>query len=197
VYEHAKSQNSTPTVRPPRAQPTPRLVKQGPVPLPTVGPGASTVAELAPDDPFHTWPWVDRRHIPDRRRNPTRWWDSMLGRKRRVRGRRTGEITNVYVDVYYNADLLLVLVVFILNLLDAALTLDHLGRGGSESNPAMAQILTFGPYAFVLEKGLAVGLCLVALTVHKTFRLARVGTYCLLTAYGALTAYHALLQLQY
>ena len=50
--------------------------------------------------------------------------------------------------------------------------------------------------AFVLEKCFVVALCLVALVVHKTFRLARIATYWLLVAYGLLTVRHLVLQIQ-
>jgi hypothetical protein len=172
------------------------VAQHPPVWLPTAGRVALDRPGLDPGDPCNTWPYVDRRRVPDRRRHPTRWWDSFLGRKRRVRGRRKGEVRNVYVDVYYHADLALIVVIFLLNLADAALTLDYLGRGGGEGNPVMAQFLALGPNAFVLEKSFAVGLCLLALAVHKTFLLARVSIYGLLLAYGALTAYHAFLQIQ-
>ena len=157
---------------------------------PGPAPGAEAEADL------NSWPYVDRRKTPDRRRRPTAWWDSLLGRRRRVRGRRKGESQNIYVDLYDQWDLILAAAIFSLNLLDALLTLVFLGQGGREVNPVMAELLGYGVQAFVLEKCLVVALCLVALVVHKTFALARVASYLLLGAYGVLTVYHLVLQLR-
>jgi hypothetical protein len=137
-----------------------------------------------------TWPFVERRDGTDRRLRRTRWYDSLLGHRRRQRGRRRGESRNVYVDLYHASDLLGVGVIFGLNLVDAVLTLGFLERGGFEQNPLIGQLIEAGPHYFLLEKVIVVGLCLVALVVHKTYRLARVGAGALLTAYGLLTLHH-------
>lgn len=142
------------------------------------------------------WPYVDRRTGFDRRGRPTAWWDSLLGRKRRMRGRRKGESRNIYVDIYDQWDLILTLVIFVLNLVDALLTLVFLGQGGHEANPLMAEVLGYGVGAFIFEKCLVVALCLLALVVHKTFRFARAASYWVLAAYGILTVRHVVLQLQ-
>lgn len=149
----------------------------------------------AEGEDLDSWPHVDRRKTPDRRQRPTRWWDSLLGRKRRARGRREGEISNIYVDIYYSSDLILVVFVFILNLLDAFLTLSILDSGGREANPIMAVVLGAGATAFIVEKTLAVGLCLVTLVAHKTFPLARLSMHLLVGLYGLLTIYHILLRI--
>ena len=143
-----------------------------------------------------SWPYVDRRAGVDRRARPTAWWDSILGRKRRVRGRRKRESRNIYVDLYDQWDLILTLAIFVLNIADAGLTLVFLGQGGSEANPLMAGVLGYGVAAFLLEKCLVVALCLLALVVHKTFRFARTATYFALCAYGLLTVHHLVLQLR-
>jgi hypothetical protein len=150
--------------------------------------------ETTIEDDFDTWPHAERRKNPDRRRRSTRWWESLLGRRRRERGRRAGESENIYVDIYHNADLILILSIFMLNLADAYFTLDYLGRGGQEANPFANHLIASGPITFVYEKCFAVGLCLVALLVHRSFRMARVGMYSLLGCYGVLTLYHLLLQ---
>jgi hypothetical protein len=140
--------------------------------------------------PYDSWPYVDRRETMDRRRQPTRWWESLRGYRQRKRGRRAGEAQNIYVDRFHVRDIVLVLAVFLLNILDAALTLKHLGEGGSEANPVAAALLTNGDASFVYEKCFGVALCLLALTIHKTFFMARVGLYLLLGAYGLLSLYH-------
>ena len=60
----------------------------------------------------------------------------------------------------------------------------------------MAAVLGYGVFAFIAEKCLVVALCLLALVVHKTFALARFGSYLLLGGYGVLTLYHLILQIR-
>ncbi len=137
-----------------------------------------------------SWPWVDRRSGGDRRLRPTRWFDSILGHRRRTRGRRKGESRNIYVDLYHASDLILLGFVFLLNLVDTVLTLRHLANGGVELNPIMAWLLSQGPWLFVLQKCVVVGACLTLIVVHKTFPLARKGAWLLLGAYSLLAAWH-------
>jgi hypothetical protein len=97
----------------------------------------------------------------------------------------------MYVDLYHSADLILILVIFILNCADAAFTLSALDRPGvEEANPLMLSLLARGPAAFLYEKVFLVGLCLISLLIHKNFRSARIGVYSLLVLYCALTIYH-------
>jgi Domain of unknown function (DUF5658) len=136
------------------------------------------------------WPRVERRSGWDRRLRYTRWYDRVFGHRRRQRGRRRGESRNRYFDVYYASDLLLVGTIFVLNLLDAVLTLGFLERGGVEQNPLIERLIEAGPGYFLLEKIFVVGLCLAAIVVHQAFWVARVGAYGLLVAYGLLTLHH-------
>jgi hypothetical protein len=136
------------------------------------------------------WPFADRRSRHDRRHRPTRWYDSLLGHRRRKRGRRKGESRNIYVDLYHSSDLIILGLVFLLNLLDAVLTLVHLSNGGVEQNPAMAELLRHGPLLFILQKCFVVALCLAAMIVHKTFRIARMGAWILLSCYTGLAIWH-------
>jgi hypothetical protein len=156
---------------------------------------APRTCEPPTEDCPDTWPYLERRENLDRRQRPTRWWESLLGWRQRQRGRRAGESENIYVDVYQNADLFLILSIFILNLADAYFTLDYLGRGGEEANPFANHLIASGPITFVYEKCFAVALCLIALAAHRTFRMARVGMYLLLGCYGVLTLYHMLLRI--
>ena len=161
-----------------------------PVPTEQMAPGHSRPFESCETDGSQSWPFVNRRSAGDRRHLPTRWYDSFLGHRRRKRGRRKGESQNIYVDLYHSSDLIILSVVFLLNLVDAILTLVHVSGGGVEQNPAMAELLSYGPLAFVLEKCVVVGLCLVAMIVHKTFRIARIGAWILLCCYTGLTIWH-------
>lgn len=138
----------------------------------------------------------ERRERLDRRRRPTRPWDGLRGWKRRRTPRRGAEGPS-YVDVFSRRDALLLVSIFLLNLLDAGLTLLYVeSQGGSEGNPAMARLLEIGNLAFLVQKCLIVGAWLLFLIVHKNFRVARYGLWTLLGLYLAVFAYHVVLQLR-
>jgi hypothetical protein len=146
--------------------------------------------------PVETPPSPDeRRGRGDRRSRPTRPWDSLRGWNRRREARRQAE-AQVYVDVFKARDGLLLIAIFLLNLLDAGFTLVYLSKGGTEANPAMAQLLSIGSYAFLAQKCAVVAVWLLFLTVHKNFRVARYGLWSLLALYAGVLAYHFLLQIQ-
>lgn len=149
-------------------------------------------SEIEPDTEVvgasSSWPGHERRNA-DRRGAPTRPWSGLRSPARRSQGRR-GSDREGYVDRYTRQDLFLLLTIFLLNVGDAFLTLRWLGRGGREANPIMDFFLEIGPWAFLVQKCLVVGLWLVILVVHKNFRLARLGLYSALAVYGALMLLH-------
>lgn len=151
----------------------------------------------AMSSPEKTWPEVDRRRNPDRRGKPTGFWRSLIGQGSRARGRRKGETSNIYVDVFRRRDLLLVLMILVLNILDAAFTLDYLQKGGTEANPVASSLIEAGETWFVYAKCILVALCLVFLMLHKTFKYVRAALLFLLSFYGVLLVYHIYLQLDY
>jgi len=163
---------------------------QAPVPMEQAIPADAAALDAGVQELPQVWPFVDRRSGEDRRQRPTRWYDSLLGHRRRKRGRRKGESRNIYVDLYHASDLIVLALVFLLNLLDAVLTLVHLSNGGVETNPAMAELLRHGPLVFILQKCFVVALCLVAIAVHKTFPIARIGAWLLLGCYSVLALWH-------
>ena len=156
----------------------------------SVDPGSVTGAadEACPRD--------ERRRRVDRRAGPTSGLAAWLGLGplRRRRGRRLGESENTYVDLYGRRDLLLLLSVFVLNVLDAFLTLRWLQMGGGEGNPIMQAALDRGTLVFLFQKCFVVGLWLVLLIAHKNFRIARHGLWMLLGFYGAVFVYPFVLQ---
>jgi hypothetical protein len=135
-------------------------------------------------------PRDDRRRAPERREKPTSFIDSLSGMARRRHGRRDGESTNSYVDVYRHSDVGLILAIFILNVFDAVFTLAWLQRGGAEANPFMDHLLNEGDSVFLIQKCFVVGVWLLVLVVHKNFRIARVGMWMLLGLYGVIFVYH-------
>lgn len=135
-----------------------------------------------------SWTGVERRRA-DRRSAPTRPWSGLWTPLRRTTGRRASDREG-YVDRYTRQDVILLLTIFLLNVGDAFFTMIWLGRGGREANPIMDFFLDIGPWAFLAQKCLVVGLWLVILVVHKNFRLARIGLYSALVVYGALMIVH-------
>ena len=149
----------------------------------------------AVEDATPGWPAVDRREAGDRRHRPTRVWDSLRGPRRRSGGRRAGEQGEVYVDRYSARDVLLVVVILLLNVVDALCTLAWLSRGGVEGNPLMNWVLEMGNGFFLFQKCIVAGGWLIVLLVHKNFRIARLGLWMLLAVYGLLALYHGMLLL--
>jgi Domain of unknown function (DUF5658) len=145
--------------------------------------------------PYASWPYVDRRHGPDRRTRGTKLWSRfLLWGGSRLAGRRKGERDNIYVDRYERRDLMGVVVILVLNILDAWLTLLYLGYGGSEANPIARKLLEWGTEWFLGAKSLLVTACLLFLAVHKTFRCVRPALRVLTWFYGGLLGYHLVLQ---
>jgi Domain of unknown function (DUF5658) len=145
--------------------------------------------------PYASWPYVDRRNGKDRRANGTPLWSRfMLLGGARLAGRRRGERDNIYVDRYASKDLSGVVVILILNILDAWLTLVYLGYGGTEANPVARKLLEWGTEWFLGAKSLLITACLLFLAVHKTFRCVRPALRVLTWFYGALLVYHLVLQ---
>jgi hypothetical protein len=112
----------------------------------------------------------------------------------RLAGRRRGERDNVYVDRYAVRDLRAVLLILVLNILDAWLTLVYIGYGGSEANPLARTLLEWGTGWFLSAKSFLVSGCLLFLAVHKTFRCVRPALTLLTWFYGGLLVYHLILQ---
>lgn len=102
----------------------------------------------------------------------------------------------MYVDRFTGRDVALVVSILVLNLLDALFTLLWIGRGGAEANPFMAFMLELGDGFFLAQKCFMVGIWLIFLTVHKNFRLARVGLYSLAALYFLLLVGHVALVTQ-
>lgn len=134
------------------------------------------------------WNGAERRQR-DRRRRPTRPWQDLLTPLRRAEGRRSSD-QGSYVDRYSTQDLALLLSIFLLNVVDAIMTLLWLHRGGGEANPVMAFFLDLGPMAFIAQKCIVVAFWLVLLLVHKNFRFAKLGLYGLLVVYSLLFVVH-------
>ncbi len=146
---------------------------------------------------FETWPYVDRRSEDDRRDSPTRIWDTLFARGKRASGRRNGEDKNIYVDIYGKREISLVILILILNILDAFFTLDYIEKGGAEANPVAQGLLDLGNFWFICAKSFLVGLCLAFLLIHKKFAYVDLALGFLCAFYTLLLGYHAFLQVRY
>lgn len=138
-------------------------------------------------------PLPRRRQSAERRSRRTRWADALRSPGRRTDARRDAERDGLYVDRYRVGDAILLLAIVLINVADAYFTLDWVGRGGIEGNPLMSWLLGHGPFVFVAAKCAIVGVWLLFLTIHKNFRLARLGMKGLLLLYTALLVYHVFL----
>ena len=149
--------------------------------------------------PKHTSPQNDEsvspptRRGPDRRTRPTSAWRALLGPNRRKGGRRAGEVRNTFVDRFTGWDVSLLVLILVLNILDAFFTLRWIQQGGAEANPFMAYMLELGDGFFLAQKCFVVGIWLIVLTVHKNFRLAQIGLYSLAAVYSLLLVGHIVL----
>jgi hypothetical protein len=137
---------------------------------------------------------AERRSQSDRRARPTRVFDALRGWRSRSHSRRAGDQPG-YFDVFARGDIALLLAIFALNLLDAGLTLLHMSLGGSEANPIMAWLLGVGEWAFLGTKCFFVAAWLLLLTIHKSFALARLSLWMLLTIFGGVLVIHAMVLL--
>ena len=165
----------------------------------TIEPTQAEEPDTAPEPgPFQSWPYVDRR-MPgtDRRARQTTIWQAILTRGQRAEGRRKGEDSNIYVDVYRGRDIAIVLLVLILNVLDAYFTLDYIEKGGAEANPVAQSLLDLGNTWFIYAKSVVVGVCLIFLLVHRKFSYVGWALGFLTTFYGLLLFYHLFLQARY
>lgn len=131
------------------------------------------------------------RRGPDRRRRRT----PMLSRYslfggRRTGARRAGEQEGIFVDRHGPGLLAVVLLIVVLNVLDAWFTLLFLSHGGREMNPVVQAILDWGNTAFLAFKTVGIGACVGILALTKNFRAARVGLWVVASGYTLLLGWH-------
>lgn len=133
----------------------------------------------------------ERRRLLDRRRAPTR----MMSRFTWTGGRRSGDrrrggVESLYVDVYEPWLAAVLVGVGLLCALDAVFTLLYLQKGGAEANPLMAEVIEWGPRAFILFKCAVTNAGLAVLCLHKNFRYVKGVIAGLAGVYGLLFLYH-------
>jgi Domain of unknown function (DUF5658) len=135
----------------------------------------------------------ERRHLPDRRQQPTLLRSALRLRGRRQGFRRAGEGFCAYVDCVTPRVVGLVTCVLVCSVLDACFTILHVQHGGQETNPLMALTLAYGYTPFVGMKMVLTGAGAWFLAAHQQFPLALKALYGLPCLYLALLVYHLLL----
>jgi len=140
---------------------------------------------------------LNRRQLSDRRLQPTSLRSALRLHGRRQEFRRAGEGVNTYVDCLAPRISGLAALVLISSILDAYLTILHLQRGGSEANPFMALVLTYGYAPFMAIKMVTTGFGAWLLAVHQQFVLAWKALHGLAGVYMLLLVYHLMLMLRH
>jgi len=137
------------------------------------------------------------RSLGDRRSRPTPFISryALFGGRRRSR-RRASDPRSYYVDRLGEGLWLLLLSIFLLQVLDAYLTLGHLRHGGIELNPVMKALIASGRGLFVAVKLAVAAAGLVFLGIHKNFPMAKPGLVFLFALFLGVVGWHCLLTLQ-
>ncbi|MBI3820355.1 MAG: hypothetical protein HY286_16820 [Planctomycetes bacterium] len=125
----------------------------------------------------------------ERRSRPT----PMLSKYSLWGGRRQSRQGDTYTDLYGTRAFVAMLLITILNVLDAFFTLVYLQRGGSEANPIADWLIQLGPATFIFCKTFIMGGALAILCLHKNFSRARFGVLLGASLYVLLTVYHLIL----
>ncbi len=116
----------------------------------------------------------ERRHVEDRRKQPTPAWSfhTFLGRRRLLR--RKGEEEKLgSVDRYSPTLLFFLLLILGLNILDSFFTMMIMDLGGVELNPMVRFFMKIHGDKFWIWKFVIVASCLVTLCLHRGFKLIR------------------------
>lgn len=134
------------------------------------------------------------REGEDRRQRPTPMLSRYTFRGRRRKIRRDREINGgYYVDRQSTFEVVAVLSLLVLTVTDALATLHILAKGGSELNPIMASTLELGDSYFLATKLSFSIVGGVLILIHTRFPGVRKALYALLSLYGAVVIYHAVL----
>ena len=135
-----------------------------------------------------------RRGIERRNRLLTALWDGNFLRRRR-QTRRAGDAGMGILDWHSPKFLAIAIVILLLSVADAVLTLQLLGRGATEANPAIIPFLDRGTLAFAIAKISLTSIGVVVLTIlaqARAFgRRVRVSSvlYLIVLGYAVLIAY--------
>jgi hypothetical protein len=113
-----------------------------------------------------------RRGIERRNRLLNALWDGNFLRRRRQM-RRVGDVGRAILDWHSPKFLVIAIAILLLSVADAVLTLQLLGRGATEANPAIVPFLDRGTLAFAIAKISLTSIGVVVLTVLAQARAFR------------------------
>jgi hypothetical protein len=138
-----------------------------------------------------------RRSLGDRRRRPTPPFSRyLIVGGRRTQRRRIGDPPAFYADRLGGPLLLVLFLVFVLQTLDAHLTLAHLRKGGVELNPIMRLLIAQGDAVFISAKLGVAAIGLAFLGIHQHFPMVRAGLAVIAAIFLAVVGWHCLLAFQ-
>lgn len=112
---------------------------------------------------------IERRHLADHRRTPTKPLSrySLWGHRRRAR--REAEDKDYYVDRYEPRYFFLISLILALCVLDAYFTLKIIDFGGKELNRLMLVFIYKKPISALVFKYLVTAVSIIFVLVHKNF----------------------------
>lgn len=115
---------------------------------------------------------IEKRTQSDRRNEPTSPWGSFPPAGQRTQNRRAGEQRRAYfVDRFSSVMFVIVLLLLVASMVDAALTIHLINSGGEEINPLMDRLLAQGVLPFLLVKYLLTAAGLPLLLIFKNYYL--------------------------
>lgn len=137
---------------------------------------------------------MENKAILDRRKTPTPILSryTIVGRRSRLR-RKEDQEKGGYIDRYGNGLFIWVLLLFVLNIFDAALTLIILDRGGHEVNPLIHWLIGTSGDHFISWKFAILSGSIIILCLHSKFRIVKPVFYFSTVIYSIVVLYQMIL----
>jgi len=137
---------------------------------------------------------MENRAHPDRRKTPTPILSryTIVGRRSTFR-RMADQKKGGYIDRYGSGLFIWVLLVFVLNIFDAAFTRIILDSGGHEVNPFMHWLIETCGDHFISWKFAIISGSVIILCLHSTFRIIKPVIYFSAVIYSVVVIYQMIL----
>jgi hypothetical protein len=137
---------------------------------------------------------MENKAILDRRKTPTPILSryTIVGRRSRLR-RKEDQEKGGYIDRYGNGLFIWVLLLFVLNIFDAAFTLIILDRGGHEVNPLIHWLIGNSGDHFISWKFAILSGSIIILCLHSKFRIVKPVFYFSTVIYSLVVLYQMIL----
>jgi hypothetical protein len=137
---------------------------------------------------------MENKAILDRRKTPTPILSryTIVGRRSRLR-RKEDQEKGGYIDRYGNGLFIWVLLLFVLNIFDAAFTLIILDRGGHEVNPLIHWLIGTSGDHFISWKFAILSDSIIILCLHSKFRMVKPVFYFSTVIYSVVVLYQMIL----